>query len=310
MTEKDHQEITMEYLRIENDFPRLSNSAVTLGKFDGIHRGHQRLVGKILEQKEDGAQAVIFAFDAASKQLFVKEERAAYLESLGVDILLECPLNDKIKHMKAESFVKEILVGDLSVSYVVVGEDFRFGYERKGTPEMLREFGKKFGFEVEVLPKEMEGRRKVSSTYIREELKYGNMEKVSRLLGRNFTVSGVIEHGQGMGRKKLFPTTNIVPAADKLMPPNGVYLTISHFGEKSYYGVTNVGYKPTVGEVFLGVETYLFGCDEDLYGQNCVVEFLKFQRPEQKFSSVEVLKKQIQKDIEEAENYFLETAKK
>lgn len=299
----------MEYLRIENDFPRFSNSAVTLGKFDGVHRGHRKLVDKVLERKEDGAQAVIFAFETKSKQLFEKKERAKYLESLGVDILLECPLNEKMKHMKAENFVKEILVGDLAVSYVAVGEDFRFGHERKGTPDMLKEFGVKYGFEVEILPKEMEGRRKVSSTYIREELKYGNMEKVARLLGRNFSVDGEIVHGKGLGHKKLFPTINMIPSVDKLMPPNGVYLTISKFAEKCYCGVTNVGYKPTVGEAFLGVETYLFGCDEDLYGRECSVEFLKFQRPEQKFSSVEALKKQLEKDIREAENYFAETEK-
>ena len=300
----------MEYLRIEEDFPRLSGTAVTMGKFDGVHRGHRKLVEKVVARKEEGEQAVLLSFATTSKQLFVKEERVKYLESLGVDILLECPLNDKMKHMKAENFIKEILVGDLSVFYVAVGEDFRFGHERKGTPQMLKEFGEKYGFEVNILSKEMEGRRKVSSTYIREELKYGNMEKVARLLGRNFCVDGVIEHGQGLGRKKLFPTTNIVPSKEKLMPPNGVYLTISHFDEKSYYGITNVGYKPTVGEEFLGVETYLFDCDEDLYGKNCSVEFLKFQRPEQKFSTLEILKKQISQDIEEAENYFAESAKK
>ena len=300
----------MEYLRIEDDFPRLSNTAVTLGKFDGIHKGHRKLVDCVLARKEDGAQAVIFAFEASSKQLFVKEERVRYLESLGVDILLECPLNEKVKHMKAENFVKEVLVGDLNVSYVAVGEDFRFGHERKGTPDMLKEFGAKYGFEVEVISKELDGRRKISSTYIREELKYGNMEKTARLLGRNFCVDGVIEHGHGLGRKKLFPTTNIVPSKEKLMPPNGVYFTVSHFEEKSYYGVTNVGYKPTVGEEFLGVETYLFDCNEDLYGKKCKVEFLKFQRPEQKFSSLEVLKKQINQDIQDAENYFAETTKK
>ena len=117
----------MEYLRIENDFPRISHSAVTLGKFDGIHRGHQKLVEKIIEQKQEGAQAVVLALGTASRTILTKEERCRILEEMGVDILLECPLTEKIRHMKAENFIKEILIGDLQVSYVAVGEDFRFG---------------------------------------------------------------------------------------------------------------------------------------------------------------------------------------
>lgn len=294
----------MEYIKIEKEFPKFSNSAITLGKFDGIHKGHRKLVDRVLERKKEGAQAVVFAFEMAKQMLFDKEERVHYLEELGVDVLLECPLDKRMKQMKAEDFVKEILVGDLSVSYIAVGEDYRFGHERKGTPQMLMEYGKKYGFDVEILPKEMLGRRKISSTYVREELKYGNMEKVTQLLGRNFSVEGVVEHGRGMGRKQLFPTTNLVPALEKLMPPNGVYFTLSKFEEKEFYGMTNVGYKPTIGEKFIGVETFLFDCEEDLYGKRCTVEFLKFQRPEKKFESLESLKTQIAYDIEEGKNYF------
>lgn len=300
----------MEYFRVENGFPKLSNSAVTLGKFDGIHKGHQKLVEKVLEKKAEGAKAVLFAFDTASQTLFDKKERACYLKEQGIDVLLECPLDKQMKHMKAENFVKEILMGDLSVSYIAVGEDFRFGYERKGTPEMLKDFGKKYGFDVEILSKEMEGRRKISSTYIREELKYGNMEKIARLLGRNFSVYGMVEHGRGMGRKQLFPTANLVPSPEKLMPPNGVYFTRSKFDEKEFYGITNVGYKPTIGEKFIGVETYLLNCDENLYGEMCTVEFFKFQRPEKKFDSLEILKRQITNDIDEGKKYFSELEKK
>lgn len=296
----------MEYLRIHGEFPRLSNSAVTLGKFDGVHRGHQKLVEKILKQKEEGAQAVLFAFGSSSQMLFTREERSKLLEKMGVDILLECPLDEKMKHMKAEAFVREILVGDLQTSYVAVGEDFRFGYERKGTPGLLTELGRKYGFAVDVLPKEMQDSRKISSTYIREELRRGNMEKVSTLLGRNFYFHGIVEHGRGLGHKLLFPTVNLVPSKEKLMPPNGVYITVSRFGNRFFQGITNVGYKPTVGEKFLGVETYLFDCEEDLYGQECTVEFLKFQRPEQKFPSFEALRCQMHKDAAAGKMYFAE----
>lgn len=296
----------MEYLRIQGEFPRLSNSAVTLGKFDGVHRGHQKLVEKILKQKEEGAKAVVFAFVSPNQMILTRKERELFLEETGVDILLECPLDERIRHMKAETFVREILVGDLQASYVAVGEDFRFGYERKGNPKLLTELGRKYGFTVEILPKEMEDSRKISSTYIREELRRGNMKKVSSLLGRNFSVKGTVEHGRGMGHKYLFPTVNLVPSSEKLMPPSGVYVTVSRFGKRVFQGITNVGYKPTIGEKFLGVETYLFDCDEDLYGQDCEVEFLKFQRPEQKFSSFEALRTQMQKDVANGKKYFEE----
>ena len=141
----------MEYLRVNGEFPRLSGCAVTMGKFDGIHRGHRKLVEKILERKELGEQAVLFAIDSSSQMILTRKERAALLEKMGVDVLIECPLDDRIKHMKAENFIREILIGDLQASYVAVGEDNRFGYERKGTPWLLKETGKKYGFEVDIL---------------------------------------------------------------------------------------------------------------------------------------------------------------
>ena len=122
-----------------------------------------------------------------------------------MDVLLECPLDGRLKHMKAENFIKQILVGSLHASYMAVGEDFRFGYERKGTPDLLEKNGEKYGFVTEVLSKEMDGDRKISSTYIREELNRGNMEKTAGLLGCDFYVSGTVEHGRGMGHRTFFP---------------------------------------------------------------------------------------------------------
>ena len=223
---------------------------------------------------------------------------------MGVDILLECPLDERFRHTKADQFIRQILMGDLHTSCVVVGEDFRFGYERKGTPELLRRYGVESGYETRIIPKEMDGNRKISSTFIREELSRGNMHKVTELLGRNFFVAGTVEHGRGMGHKKFFPTTNLVPDRQKLMPPNGVYITKSRFGDVEYAGITNVGYKPTIGESFLGVETYLFDCDRNLYGQDCVVDFYRFLRPEKKFPSFEALKSQIARDIQAGKDYF------
>ena len=294
----------MEYLKIDGEFPKLANCAVTMGKFDGIHRGHQKLVEKIKERKALGEQAVLFAIDASSNMILTSQERASLLERMGVDVLVECRLDDRIRHMRAENFIKEILMGDLGASYVVVGEDNRFGFERKGTPELLKEFGRKYGFSVDILSKEMDGKRKISSTFIREELKKGNMEKISSLMGMDYFVEGDVVHGRGMGHKVLLPTTNLVPPKSKILPPNGVYVTISYFDGRTYGGITNIGCKPTVGESFIGVETYLFDCDEDLYGKKCRVDFKKFLRPEKKFPSLEALKARLLADAENGRAFF------
>lgn len=294
----------MEYIKIDGGFPGIENCAVTLGKFDGVHRGHRRLISRILEKKKEGATAVVCAFTSSGKTIFTASERRELLEKMGVDVLLECPLDEKLRRMKAETFVRGILVGDLQVSYAAVGEDFRFGYERKGTPELLREMGKKYGFETEILSKERDGRRKISSTYIREELRKGNIQKVNDLLGTSYFVDGIVEHGRGMGHRIFFPTANLIPPEDKLLPPNGVYAAVFRYEDRAVPGVTNIGYKPTVGERFLGVETYLFDCDRDLYGCSCRVEFRKFLRPEKRFGSFDELKEQIRRDIGTGTEFF------
>ena len=297
----------MEYVKIEGQFPKFTRCAVTLGKFDGIHRGHRKLIQTILDRKSEyGELAVVMAFVSDRQTILTSEERRILLEKMGVDVLLECPLNDQMKHMKADVFIRQILKGDLQASCVVVGEDFRFGHERKGTPQLLEKAGEKYEYDTIVVPKEMEGSRKISSTYIREELKKGNMEKVRELLGNPFFAVGTVTHGRGMGHRDFFPTANIIPPKQKLLPPNGVYVTVSHFDGTDYPGITNIGYKPTVGEAFLGIETNLFDCDLDLYGQNCTVDFYKFIRLEQKFASFEALKAQIRKDIEAGKAYFQE----
>lgn len=295
----------MNEIDVYNPLPGTVGSVITLGKFDGLHKGHLKLIEQVGREKEEGLVSLAFVFNVSRQMLFTSQERKKLLEELGIDYLAECTLNDKLKHRKAEDFVKEILVNRLRAACVVVGEDFRFGFERKGNVALLEHMGQELGFRVTVVPKEMDGNRKISSTYIREQLNEGNMEKITELLGRNFYTTGEVLHGRGLGHRKLMPTTNLVPPREKLMPPNGVYLTISTFGTRRFQGITNVGYKPTVGgESFLGVESYLLNCNEDLYGKMSSVEFLKFLRPERQFPSLEELKKQLMTDIEKGKNYF------
>ena len=294
----------MEYLRTDGNFPRLSNSAVTLGKFDGLHRGHKKLVEQVVQKKEQGASAVLFAFDLNDSTLLSETERMHLLEQMGIDYLLECPLNERIRSMEAETFVTSILLDRLHASTIVVGEDFRFGHHRKGNADLLTRMGKQLGFAAIVVPREMDGDRKVSSTTVREELEIGNMERVQELLGMPFFVEGKVVHGAGIGRKLLLPTTNLIPPEHKRMPPGGVYVTRSRFGDRVFDGITNVGFKPTVDGSYLGVETYLYDCNEDLYEQDCRVEFLHFLRKEKKFASLADLKRQLLQDAAEGRRYL------
>ncbi|QOV18299.1 bifunctional riboflavin kinase/FAD synthetase [Blautia liquoris] len=304
----------MEYIKNTLNFETRSPSVITLGKFDGVHLGHRKLINRILEiGKRDGLLTVIFTFDASPQvtlgyrkpqTLLSNEERRQRIESFGVDTLIECPFVPQIRNMEPEEFITQILVKKLQVKAVVVGSDFHFGKNRRGNPFMLSQMGKKYGFAVEVLNKVKDGGREVSSTYIREELLEGHMEKVHMLLGYPYMIIGDIIHGHKLGRQIGMPTINQVPKPEKLLPPRGVYASVARIDGQEFYGVSNIGIKPTVQEKFVGVETYLFDCDLDLYGKEACVCLLHYQRPEVKFDSIEELRIQMNKDKEIGKKYF------
>lgn len=200
----------MRYLTKTLDFDSRGDSVVTLGKFDGLHRGHMLLIRRVLAiGRTERLETVVFTFDVPPQskvqhvkphQLLTNEERRARLEQLGMDCLVECPFVDEVMHMTPEAFIKEILVDKLHAKKVVVGKDFGFGYKRSGTAEMLKEMGPSLGFETEIIEKAEENGREISSTWAREELEQGNMEAVSGLLGYDYAVHGEIVHGHALGR--------------------------------------------------------------------------------------------------------------
>lgn len=281
--------------------------AVSLGKFDGFHRGHQKLLGRVLSQKERGLSAVIFTFEKnptrmlsglSGQNIMTNEERRRLLEHAGVDHLLECPFVPELSLMEPEAFVRKVLAGQLHAAFVAVGKDFRFGHRRKGDIRTLERMGETYGFQVEVVEKETSHGRDISSSYVREALHEGNIPLVNELLGYRYFVSGEVIHGRQIGRTLGLPTINLMPPPEKLLPPNGVYLTRTAVDEEVCYGITNIGYKPTVGaESGKGVETFLFDFTGDLYGRHLSVEFLEYERPEQKFKSLEELKARILSDV-------------
>ena len=235
---------------IENTtkFQVTESTAISLGKFDGLHQGHQLLVDRILKKKKDGLASLIFTFDFGKRPaLTLPEERRELLEREHLDYLVECPFVPELSHMEPEEFVQDVLKERLHAKYLAVGTDFRFGYQRRGDYHLLQEMSKSCGFQVDVVEKACWQGREISSTFIREELEQGHMELVNQLLGYSYSVTGEVLHGRQIGRTLGMPTTNLIPKEQKLLPPNGVYATRTIIAGEAFEGITNIGYKPTVG---------------------------------------------------------------
>lgn len=306
----------MRYIKGVTDFALEKASAVTLGKFDGVHIGHQKLISIVEEEaKRQNLLAAAFTFDRIplsicpqKQQHFIttNSERRQIMEELGLDVEIEYPFTEELMNTEPEKFIQNIIVDRLRARFVVVGTDYRFGKGRAGDAKMLVEKGPEYGFNAIVVEKERYQDREISSTYIREELILGHMETVNVLLGRPYAVRGVVCPGNQLGRQLLIPTMNIYPQESKLLPPNGVYASVTVMDGRSYYGVTNLGVKPTVNDKpGINVETHLFDFEGDVYGQQIEVKLLHFLRPEMKFESVEALKKQMESDSVFARNMFL-----
>lgn len=303
----------MQIIKDTTEFHIEAKSAVAIGKFDGIHRGHIELLNHIIEQRKMGLYAVVFTFNPSAsvflgkpdeKELSPIEEKRKLFKEIGIDILVEFPLNEETAAISAEDFVERILAGQMQAAYIAAGSDLSFGYRGKGDKELLQRMSSSFGYRTEIIDKVLEGRREISSSYVREEVERGNMEKVSRLLGRNYSLTGVVETGKKLGRRLGMPTINLYPPKDKLLPPNGVYYSRINSGGKVYNGITNIGRKPTVNDTqTISVETYLYDFEENLYGKEIVAEFIRFKRPEQKFENLEELKKQMESDIEDGRKF-------
>lgn len=304
----------MEYIQEVEQYTGAERCVVTLGKFDGVHKGHRKLISRVKEIARDhGWKTAVFTFQVSPqvcmgarrpKMLMTNEERREILRELDVDLLFECRFTEKIRSMEPEDFVREILLDRLRVSAVVMGTDFHFGKDRKGDSEVMRRLGEKYGFLVEILPKEKYRGKEISSSYIREELAQGHMEKITELLGQPYFITGEIVHGRHLGHSLGFPTINQIPDPVKMTPPWGVYYSRTLVAGRWYQGISNIGIKPTVGGTAVGLETYLLDCTLDLYGQTARVELLSFRRPEEKFADINELKEQMDRDIQAADNYF------
>jgi len=300
----------MEYIYGSTDF-KYQNTCVTLGKFDGLHRGHQLLLSELAKFEQQGLTSVMFTFDYHPGNLFsekeidliyTEEEKKELLSRLGPKVLISYPFTEETASMEPEDFIKEVLIGKLDAKAIVIGTDYRFGKKRKGDAELLKKYSVVYGYELVVCEKLTYSDKVISSTRIREELRNGQIESVNEMLGRPYTIMGTVVTGNKIGRTIGVPTVNLLPTEHKLLPPNGVYASRIKYQENTYYGVTNIGYKPTVGAgQKLGVETHIFGFTGDLYGKIIEVELYRY---EPKFSSIEELKQRVQSDIENVKDFF------
>lgn len=306
----------MEYIQGTRSFTIEEPTVVTMGKFDGRHRGHQKLLRAMNDLKAmHGWKTAIFTFSATPKEVVegkpqtvitTNQERRNNLEKLGIDYLIEYPFTEEVSHMPPEDFVKKILVEQMNAKAIVVGTDCGFGYKRSGDAGLLAKLAGELGYELVVIVKEKDRDRVISSTYVREELDRGNMEKANELLGEPYAIHGTVVHGNHIGGGVLgFPTANLLPPPEKHLPRFGVYVSRVLIDGKLYGGITNIGRKPTIDGVSpVGVETFIYGLDQDLYGKNIEVQLLTFERPERKFSSLRELRDQIGRDKAFGEEYL------
>jgi len=291
------------------DYKRIKNSVVTIGTFDGVHVGHQKIINRLVHIAETNKlQALVLTFfphprmvvqkDSSIKLINTIDEKAAQLQQLGVDHLVLKEFTKTFSRLSALEYVRDVLVNKLKVKHIIVGYDHHFGRNRTATIEDLIEFGKFYGFEVTQIDAQEVGDVAVSSTKIRAALREGNMRVANDFLGYNFMLTGTVVKGKGLGANLSFPTANIfIEEPYKLIPKQGVYLVQSKIENQLVYGMMNIGKNPTVSQDNkTHIEVHFFNLDSNLYTKTLKIELLEHLRSEIKFPNIEALKVQLEKD--------------
>ena len=291
------------------DYKRIKNSVVTIGTFDGVHVGHQKIINRLVHIAETNKlQALVLTFfphprmvvqkDSSIKLINTIDEKAAQLQQLGVDHLVLKEFTKTFSRLSALEYVRDVLVNKLKVKHIIVGYDHHFGRNRTATIEDLIEFGKFYGFEVTQIDAQEVGDVAVSSTKIRAALREGNMRVANDFLGYNFMLTGTVVKGKGLGANLSFPTANIfIEEPYKLIPKQGVYLVQSKIENQLVYGMMNIGKNPTVSQDNkTHIEVHFFNLYANLYSKTLKIELLEHLRSEIKFPNIEALKVQLEKD--------------
>ena len=296
------------------------DTAVAIGKFDGLHIGHDTILKKLTELKKRGFKTVLLSFDPSPDVFFWRMEDSEILSrteteerllQYGIDYHLVLSFTTELAQMTPEDFLSEILVSKLHARHLVAGEDVSFGYKGRGNAEFLKQKEKAGVIACHILKKQKVDGIEVSSTRIRELIKEGNIRKANEMLGYRYSFTGIIEEGKHLGRTYGIPTVNFYPEKKKILPPKGVYFTRAHIRGEKYFAMTNIGLRPSVeetknsdGKKGINLESYLFGNPGELYGEVCTIELCYFHRPEKHFDSLELLVEQLRTDKEICSEYF------
>jgi riboflavin kinase/FMN adenylyltransferase len=305
----------MELVRgIHNIRPQHKGCVLSIGNFDGIHRGHHAVLTRLLEEsKRLNVPATVMTFEPQPEELFLGNNAPArlsrlrdkfvQLKKLTLDRLLCISFTHQFANISAESFIGELLISKLNVKYLVVGDDFHFGYQRKGDFQLLKQAGKKYGFEVVDTQSLVQQELRISSTRIRDFLAQGDLTNASVMLGRKYSITGRVSHGKKLGRTIGVPTANL-SLKRRVSPVSGVFVvSVLGINNKTYQGVANIGTRPTVQGERQQLEVHVFSFEGNLYGEQLEVILEKKLRNEVKFDSFSELKVQIEKDIKGAKRW-------
>ncbi len=286
-------------------------SVITIGNFDGVHRGHQAIIQQ-LKRKAESHQlpCTVMTFEPHPEEFFSRahdgtrltpfREKLELLAHYGVDRLVVVRFNQQFADLSANTFIDQVLVNGLGCKYIVIGDDFRFGKGREGDFERLIRAGRRHGFEVENTPTHTLDDERVSSTRIREALSLAKLILAEKLLGHPYYITGVVQHGDKRGRTIGFPTANI-GLKQQIAPPNGVYAVRISGLDQEYTGVANIGLRPTIAGGKYLLEVHIFNFERDIYRKKLRIQLIEFIRSEQKFDGLDALQIQIQKDSETAQ---------
>lgn len=293
--------------------PEIENLVVTQGTFDGVHLGHQKVLAQVRETAAaNGGESMLITFyphprlvlypnDNSLRLLNSIGEKTRLVEQCGIDHILVLPFTDEVSRLSPLDFVRNVLVEKLKIHTIIVGYDHRFGRNREGSFEDLLTFGEMFNFRVMEIPASEIDDIAISSTRIRKALISGDLAQANGLLGHYYTLEGTVVHGRKLGRQLGYPTANIRPSETfKLIPMEGVYAAICKIGDEKFKGAVNIGQNPTIDGKGFSIEIYLFDFNRDIYDFAVELELVQFLRLEKRFESIEALKEQIGKDVDEA----------
>jgi riboflavin kinase / FMN adenylyltransferase len=285
------------------DYVQGHDAVATIGTFDGVHHGHQKILGRLIDAaRAVGGESVVISFhphprlvlfpdDHSLRLLQSIDEKIAALDALGIDKLLLIPFTREFAEFTSQQFISQVLIEAVGIKRIVIGYDHHFGKGRAGGLKELQAGAAYHGYEVEEIPAEQIDKASVSSTKIRQALETGDLGTASRFLGYDYGLQGTVVQGEQLGRQLGYPTANIRPSdPHKLIPAQGVYLARVVLAGVAHFGMLNIGKKPTVGEGFpLGIEVHIFDFDRDIYGAQVQVDFLEWIRPDMKFGSLDEL---------------------